>query len=266
MLSRIRKRFTYANVAMTVALVFAMAGGAFAAGGFRITSIKQIKPSVVKRLRGKTGPAGKAGAQGPQGPAGLQGVPGSPGVKGEAGGPGANGVSVSSKELSKGDSHCPQGGSEFSAAEGKVTYACAGSPWTAGGTLPKGASEHGQWALTGKPPTPIPISTGISFPIRLASELSLEKVHVIGEEEGFKEAKEAAAIKSGECTGTWEDPGAASENLCIFLQIAGGEVSSLKIENSESGGEGAGPSGAIIQYNAPPEHLFIFHGSWVTTG
>lgn len=39
MFSRIRKRMTYANVAVTVALVFAMAGGAYAAGRCLITQI-----------------------------------------------------------------------------------------------------------------------------------------------------------------------------------------------------------------------------------
>lgn len=264
MLSRIRKRFTYVNVAMTVALVFAMAGGAFAAGGFRITSIKQIKPSVVKQLQGKAGPAGRPGAQGPQGLTGPQGAPGAPGAKGEAGGSGSNGVSVVSKELSKGNSHCPQGGSEFSAAEGKVTYVCDGSPWTAGGTLPKGSSEHGQWSLTGNSPSPTVHSTTISFPIRLALELSKEKVHIIGMEEGSKEAKEAAAIAAGECTGTWENPGAASENLCIFVK-EDLETTKLKIEDNEgTETESAGPGGAMIEEVGTG--LYSAYGSWVVTG
>ncbi len=46
MFSMIRKRLTYANVAMTLALVFAMTGGAYAAKKYMITSKKQIKPSV----------------------------------------------------------------------------------------------------------------------------------------------------------------------------------------------------------------------------
>ena len=46
MFSRLRKRFTYANVAMTLALVFAMSGGAYAAFTSLITSTKQISPSV----------------------------------------------------------------------------------------------------------------------------------------------------------------------------------------------------------------------------
>jgi hypothetical protein len=48
MISLIKKRLSYANVAMTLALVFAMSGGAYAACHFTITSTKQISPKVLK--------------------------------------------------------------------------------------------------------------------------------------------------------------------------------------------------------------------------
>ena len=76
MFRALRKRLTYANIAMTLALVFAMAGGAYAAGKFVVTSTKQIKPSVLAQLKGKAGPAGPQGPQGPQGPAGTAGANG----------------------------------------------------------------------------------------------------------------------------------------------------------------------------------------------
>jgi hypothetical protein len=53
-----RGRLSYANVVVTLALVFAMSGGAFAAGRYLITSTKQIKPSVLKQLQGKAGAIG----------------------------------------------------------------------------------------------------------------------------------------------------------------------------------------------------------------
>ena len=91
MLSVIRRRVTFTNVAMTLALVFAMSGGAFAAGKFLITSTKQIKPSVLASLKGKAGAAGPAGATGAAGPAGPVGAVGATGPQGPAGAAGAKG-------------------------------------------------------------------------------------------------------------------------------------------------------------------------------
>ena len=86
-----RKHLTYANVAATLALVLAMAGGAFAASHYLITSTKQISPKVLSKLKGRrglAGPQGPTGAIGPQGPGGPQGSRGPPGQRGEQGPPG----------------------------------------------------------------------------------------------------------------------------------------------------------------------------------
>lgn len=65
-------RASYANVAATVALVFALgAGTAFATHHYLISSTKQIKPSVIKKLHGKAGKAGVAGPIGATGPTGI---------------------------------------------------------------------------------------------------------------------------------------------------------------------------------------------------
>jgi hypothetical protein len=96
-MERIRQHVSYANVAATLALLFAMSGGAIAATrGFTAasSSIKAcVGPDgVLKLLAGKkckkgqtaipwnqSGPAGPAGAQGP---AGTQGTTGPQGTKG----------------------------------------------------------------------------------------------------------------------------------------------------------------------------------------
>jgi hypothetical protein len=72
MVAKIRRRLSYANVAVTLALVFAMAGGAFAAKKFIITSTKQISPRVIKAL-GAARAGGTAGSAGAGGNEGLQG-------------------------------------------------------------------------------------------------------------------------------------------------------------------------------------------------
>jgi hypothetical protein len=88
MLSLIRKHLSYANVVATMALVFAMSGGALAASHYLITRTTQIKPSVLKKLKGSTGPAGPKGSTGAQGAPGAAGSPGTPGANGLEGPPG----------------------------------------------------------------------------------------------------------------------------------------------------------------------------------
>jgi hypothetical protein len=81
----VRKRLSYANVTATLALVFAMSGGALAAHHYLINSTKQINPKVLSKLKGRTGKTG---------PAGPQGLAGAPGAKGETGPPGPTKLST----------------------------------------------------------------------------------------------------------------------------------------------------------------------------
>src|SRR2546423_12959350 len=89
-----RTHLTYANVTATLALVFAMSGGALAAKHYLINSTKQINPKVLKALKGNrgakgatgaTGPPGTASAAGKEGPQGKEGPAGKEGKKGEPG-------------------------------------------------------------------------------------------------------------------------------------------------------------------------------------
>jgi hypothetical protein len=81
-----RRHLNYANVIATLALVFAMSGGALAAKHYLINSTKQINPKVLKKLKGNTG---KTGATGPAGAAGAAGKDGSAGKEGAKGAPGS---------------------------------------------------------------------------------------------------------------------------------------------------------------------------------
>lgn len=78
------RRPSPAMVIAIAALFFALGGGAMAAvqRHYVITSTKQIKPSVLKKLKGAKGPRGTKGPQGGQGATGAQGAKGDTGPAG----------------------------------------------------------------------------------------------------------------------------------------------------------------------------------------
>jgi hypothetical protein len=192
MFQAIRKRFSASGVLAVIALVFAMTGGAYAAGAFKITKISQISASVQKQLRGKTGPkgatgpAGPAGLAGSTGPAGAAGV-GTPGPEGKPGSPGEPGEP---------------------GAEGKE-----GQPWTPNNVLPSKATETGTWsdsAFEGN----LAVSP-ITFNIQLKEALTESQVHflLVGE-------TDETHCKGGSV----EKPKASPGNLCVFEDVAMSEI------------------------------------------
>ena len=72
----LRRHLNYANVVATLALLFAMSGGALAAKHYLINSTKDIKPRVLKKLQGRVGKTGNPGAPGAAGASGAQGPTG----------------------------------------------------------------------------------------------------------------------------------------------------------------------------------------------
>jgi hypothetical protein len=180
-MQRLRKRIhvSPATAIATLALVFAMTGGAYAAGKYLITSTKQISPKVLKALKGangKNGAAGLAGAPGAQGPQGVagakgetgkEGAQGKEGVKGETGKDGVKGIQ--GIQGVKGE----QG---IQGIEGKQGVIHPGE------TLPSGATETGTWAID-----QIPVGfegeesvfVSASFPIPLLAGFSFSHVHVV---------------------------------------------------------------------------------------
>lgn len=89
-----RRHLNYANVVATLALVFAMSGGALAAKHYLINSTKQINPKVLKKLKGNAGKTGATGA------AGVAGAPGATGSQGKEGAKGADGTAVAYAHVS----------------------------------------------------------------------------------------------------------------------------------------------------------------------
>jgi len=139
---KLRPKFTYANVAATLALVFSMSGGALAAGHYLINSKKQINPRVLKALQGAKGPkgaTGAAGAGGPTGAAGATGVTGLEGKRGSEGLKGHEGLAGEPGDTGPTGTTGPQGATGPTGVTGEK-----GSEGTAGGEGKQGPTgEHG---------------------------------------------------------------------------------------------------------------------------
>jgi hypothetical protein len=279
----IRRRITFANVVATVALVFAMAGGAFAASGisrptaahkkgvaarsagkksgkYVITSTGQIKPNVVQSLRGQRGPAGANGATGPagtqglkgeQGLAGKNGTNGSNGVNGTKGDKGEPGESVTVTELAKGSALCSEGGVEVSNGSG-AGHACNGSAAGGGGyveKLPSGKTEAGLWNLS---------STNASDEGNIAITFSLPVAIPAGHIKFFKESSGGTT----ECKGEAEKPSAEPGYLCIYTESEGnGPALSGNVGTIATG---LGDIGAYWKMTAAGATAYAY-GSWAVT-
>jgi Collagen triple helix repeat (20 copies) len=242
MLSNIRKRMqlTPTTAIATLALVFAMSGGAYAAGRYVITSTKQISPKVLKSLKGANGASGAAGASGPAGPAGPTGPAGPAGAKGETGAPGTNGTN---------------GAPGNEGPEGPE-----GSPWTAGGTLPSGKTETGRWVASGQ--SGIQTLASISFTIPLARELGPNEVHYVSEDGN-----------GTTCPGALEKPEATAGNLCVYHGLTSGVETvfiAAKLDDVIKGLAGSLKSGAVLFFtpHENEQHELenpLGEGSWAVT-
>jgi hypothetical protein len=224
-------RFGVPGVISVIALVFAMAGGAYAAKKYAITSTSQIKPSVLKSLQGKAGAPGANGAAGPQGPAGAKGETGAAGAIGAAGIAGAAGVTGATGPTGK-----------------------EGSPWTQLGTLPSEETETGAWSYNSDTAGEEELYIAISFPISLPEALPSTSVHFLAEGEGG----------TADCPGTVASPEAEPGHLCVYSKILIGVGASKFIVDPGTIGVGAASSGALLNISMAPGGGVGF-GTWAVT-
>jgi hypothetical protein len=252
MLTRIRARFTYANLAVTLALVFAMSGGAYAANKYLITSTKQIKPSVLKQLQGRAGAGGAqgpAGAAGPTGPAGPGGAQGPQGPAGANGAGGANGQSVTGVAASKGE--CENGGVKYTSASGS-TAVCNGKNGTTGftATLPSEKTETGTVSASYNAGAAAEeVYASVSFPIPLAGPVAAHFV----------------ASPTTECPGNIGSPEAKPGNLCVYGFGSNLTFSTfLNLENIKAPTE-TGKFGVLAVFNTGASGTAFAAGSWAVT-
>lgn len=260
MLTQLRTRFGAPGVIAVVALVFAMAGGAWAASGGLTGKQKKEVKNIAKAEAKKVA---VPGPQGPTGPAGKDGTNGKDGSTGNAGAAGAPGKGVVTGTVAPG-ADCPEGGVSVEVeASGSKKLVCngepgiegekgpPGDPWTAGGTLPSEKSELGSFAagplIEGQEFVWVPISYGIP----LASK---PKVNFM----------DSGATPTEACPGTFEDPKAKAGNLCLYKSNGFG-LEFVEEEDPETGitGEGSGKAGVNLFFSG--ETNFSARGVWVVT-
>lgn len=266
----LRKRFTPSTLIATLALVFAMSGGAYAAGKYLITSTKQISPKVLKSLTGKAGPAGKDGTNGTNGAAGAQGPAG---AKGENGAPGTNGtngkdgVSVTSTVLAAKNANCKEGGSEFKAGA-STTFACngkEGKEGTFGGqTLPSGKTLRGVWALAGYAQEAFPKPKfGSAY---ASATFSLPVEGEIKEAQAEYIPAETEPVNDPEgCEGSYAEPKAAPGYLCVFAHLEENVIQQhAEAISISSSGEPLNV-GLVVKMFGAAEGRFQGYGTWAVT-
>jgi hypothetical protein len=284
MFSTLRTRFGIPGVISVIALVFAMFGGAYAASNSASGGKATASAKAKKGPRGPKGATGPAGPAGPQGLVGPKGDTGAKGERGEAGsgGSGPAGKSVVSNAFEGTDEPASEpceelGGVEFEVeGSGQPKFACNGaagtngSPWTAGGTLPKGATETGVWNVsttlantleTGEPPVHI-TQIPISFSVPLAAPIE-EPSHTIFVPEGDTSTAHCSAAPIG---GSVDNPKAESGYLCVY---GGGGFSGTltpwaQFPFSAPEYNAAGRSGTSLGLQIT--ETTVGSGSWAVTG
>jgi hypothetical protein len=277
MFQAIRRHLSYANVAATVALVFAVTGGAFAATGHsggpgpasahltaaavRSTFATSAK-SKSKPKTGPRGPAGPKGATGAAGPAGAIGTAGPAGPTGATGPAGSGSAGPQGLQGAQG----PQGEKGL---QGEPGEAAKGGEFPA--TLPEGKTETGTWSIDATDfKTDEIAQAAISFPIPLPAAST--KAFFFTEAE-TKEIEAGKALQGSKCTGTLEKPKAPLGTLCVFTRALGGEGSKFsQIGLLPLGGASYSPTGTLLffegtggrgSFEEPTD--VIGNGSWAVT-
>jgi hypothetical protein len=238
MFKALRKRLHLSptTVIATLALVFAMTGGAYAAKKYLITSTSQIKPSVLAQLKGRPGANGAPGAQGPAGPAGPQGAKGEGaagaagknGTNGENGKEGSAGESVTGKTILTGSSECAkQGGVEYT-LKGVTSKICNGKEGQKGAegkaatTLGEDETERGSWGMsisnTKFDGTGLEIPGVLKYEYLGFTQITFAPPLALNEEVGIKVLKENETV-AGQCEGRVAEPTAAPGFLCVYAEL-----------------------------------------------
>ncbi len=255
----IREPFGTAGLIVAgVALIAALAGGAYAAsGGLTAKQKKEVK-KIAKQFAGAPGAPGATGPAGAPGAKGDTGAAGSAGTNGTDGTNGTNGVSPIGTAFSGEQNGCKEGGVKFVGAN--ATVACngvKGEPGETGftDTLPPGKTETGTWALgPHAQATVVPLS--FTIPLAEAPE-SLHFVNLEGKEQTLEGETPVTPVN---CLGSAETPTAAPGQVCVYEGANFGEAEGFAANSVLTS---LSTSGATYFYSI--EENQVAFGSWAVT-
>lgn len=277
MLRRIREPFGKAGAIVAIlALIAALGGGAYAAGGgFTGKQKKEVKkltkaeakkwaakfakagPAGAPGVPGKDGAPGEKGQQGEKGEKGEKGETGEKGEKGEQGEQGKqgekgdSGESVNIVPLTAGDPNCPAGGAKFTNLTG-TAFACSGAEGGGGGfpeTLPSGRTMQGYWQVAGEKGF---LFFGVYALATITFPLPLESVP----DEVYALHMSPSEDEKDKCPGGFANPQAEPGVLCLY--VVNSSVENPQVENPS---EAVTPFGAGVMFGKTVEAW----GSWAVT-
>jgi hypothetical protein len=231
MYRRFHDRFGTAGVVIAaIALITALGGTAFAAGGLTSQQEKQVK-KIAKKYAGKSG---APGATGPAGPAGNNGKDGTNGTDGK---------SVTVTEIEAGEPECGELGGALLQEEGSPegVEVCNGAEGPLVDTLPSGKSLIGAWGFTGAEAV-----VTISYQFSLSSALP----------EGDIVFVKPSEDESTNCPGTEANPLAAKGKLCLYSEVE---------ETAYLSGFGGFPHSTVAGVSAYMTAEGFGRGTWALT-
>lgn len=250
MFSRMHSKLGTAGlIVAVVALVAALTGAAFAAGGLTKQQENQVT-KIAKKY------AGKQGAAGPQGLPGGNGTNGANGKDGAAGSPGAAGKGV---VLGTAGVECPTGGTTVQ-VEGSATKksVCNGEKGGFSEVMPSGTTSTGAWSMGTGSPDVEKLLFSVSFPMRYPGPTPPSLVFV--KEEGEE---------SDKCPGTAAKPDAKPGFLCFYVAVASNENYSYNEPYSTLFNLTTNGATLVVSQNATEVegtfHMLIIMGTWAVT-
>jgi hypothetical protein len=276
-ISRIHQRLGTAGFIISIiALVAALAGGAYAASGGLTGKQKKEVTAIAKKYAGTPGKSGTNGTNGTNGAPGGKGDTGATGPEGKQGpegkeGPvGAHGKSVI--VVNEAPAHCANGEGVTYEVEGSGTpnEVCSSAGGSAGlpKTLRPEETETGTWATGIRMAASQFAYAPISFTIPLAAELDSTHVKIVKVGEA---APSECTFGSG--TPNAKNPQAKPGFLCIYEGVflpesSVGEIELDRVINPATPTLtiGAATSGATLELFKEEGTARQLNGTWAVTG